>query len=207
MIARRLFGISVFIVFLSGAVVSALFMRHAGRIIQDQVERRGRILLQAVVKQALDSMRRGDFDAGLDGVVRSLKQDPDVDIAIVVDSDGNILAHSNAAKKGSKLFLSLWDQDVMKSSTPKIRYDKENARYIIGVAIQGPRSFQEGGVQLSMPTGASAISLGAVYVGLSQAKIERQIQKTMVFTAASLAVMVLIAAVLVTIFTKRSYAR
>ncbi|MBI2071316.1 MAG: HAMP domain-containing protein [Elusimicrobia bacterium] len=203
MIGRRFIALAIVMVGVAGSVVAGLFVRHAGEIIQEQIEHRGRILLQAVAKQAMEAIRHGDFGAGLEGVVRSLKLDPDVDIAIVVDSEGNILAHSDEKKKGSKLFLSLWDQDVMKSAVPMIRHDKSNARYIIGMAIQGPRSFREGDIELMLPTGQSAISLGAIYVGLSEAKIREHINQTILFVAASLGAIVLGASVIVALFTKR----
>ncbi len=203
MIARRLIALSVVIICLTGAVVTAVFYRHVSQVIQELVERRGKILLQAVAKQALESMHKGDFDAGLEGVVRSLQQDPDVSIVIVIDGEGTVLSHSESSKKGGKMFLSLWDQDVLKSATPMIRYDKENARYIIGMAIQGPRSYEQDGVSLSLPSGDSGFSLGAIYVGLSAEKIKAQIQRTMNFIVVSLGAIVIAATIALIIFTKK----
>ncbi|MBI4062917.1 MAG: HAMP domain-containing protein [Elusimicrobia bacterium] len=202
MIGRRLILFSIFTVFLTGALVSGLFIRHARFVIQEQMEKRGKILLQAVGKQTLGAIGRGDTDGGLQGVVRSLKQDPDVDAAIITDSDGRIMAHSDPLKKGSRLFLTLWDQQVMKSDVPLVRYDQENARYIIGLAIQGPRSFQEGNLELSLPSGGSTISFGAIYVSLSEAKIRQNTEKTSFFVAVSLAGAVSVACVLVALFTR-----
>lgn len=203
MIARRLIALSFFIICLTGTVVTAVFYLHVSRVIQGLVERRGQLLLQAVAKQALEAIRRGDFDTGLEGVVKSLQQDPDVSSAIVIDGEGTILAHTDSSKSGSKLFLSLWDQEVLKSNKPMIRYDRDNARYIIGMAILGPRSFEEGGVSLSLPTGSSGISLGAIYVSLSEQKIRNQIQKTMKLIVVSLAVIVVAAVIVLIIFTKK----
>jgi len=203
MIRRRLMIFSIAMVFLAGAVVSLLFIRHARSVIQEQMEKRGKILLKAVAKQTLDAFKIGDTERSLQGVVRSLKQDPDVDTAIIVDSDGLILSHSDQDKIGRKLFLTLWDQEVMKKDIPMVRYDANGARYIIGLSIQGPRSFQEGNIELSLPAGGSGISLGAIYVSLSEAKIRENAKKTTVFVAASLGAVMILAWFFVILFSRR----
>src|SRR3989338_3812906 len=157
-IAKRLLLFTLLLVFSVTIVVGGLFARHAQKIIQDQVEKRGAILVQAVTKQALDSIRQGNTD--LQGVIQSLHHDPDVEIAIVVDTAGTILAHTDPRRAKKKLFLTLWDQEVMKSSKPLIQFDTLNNRYVIGLALQGPKAFIQEGAELAFPVAKSSMSLG-----------------------------------------------
>ncbi|MBI4368671.1 MAG: HAMP domain-containing protein [Elusimicrobia bacterium] len=203
MIARRLILLTIAVVCAAGLFASVIFYFLAGRVIQDQVEKRGKLLLQAVAKQALETFRKGDFENGFKGVVRSLKLDADVSTVIIIDGEGSIIGHSEPEKIGQKLFLSSWDQEVLKSATPLIRYDSKNARYIIGMAIEGPRSYSDGGTELSLPSGASGISLGAMYLGLSQENINLQIAQTVYVVVASIGILVIIACVVMVAVTKK----
>lgn len=203
MILQKLIGLTIFIVCLAGLIVSSMFLYHVHGITRQEIQNRGKILVKAVIKKALDSIRQGDFKDGLAGVIKSLHVDPDVEIAMVVDAQGNILAHTHEKARGQKLFLTLWDQEVFKSPEPLMRFDSDNNRYIIGMAIEGPRSFSAGGHETVLPTGASLISLGAIYIGISQERISAHMRKTMGFVAVSLLGVLGLASIITGILTRK----
>lgn len=203
---RRFIILTATIVFVVGFAVSLLFIHHAKGIIKSEIERRGSILVKAVAKSAIEAFQTPDLERNLEGVIKSLEQDPDVAIAMVIGTDGRILAHSDSQKVSRLLFLSQWEQGVFKSSEPKIRFDPQANRYLIGLAIFGPRSYQEGSSKLVIPTGESAISLGAIFIGVSQDRISKRTKETIKFVLLSLSGL-LVATLIASILTTRRIIR
>jgi len=203
LIVKRLLLLSTVIVCTVGLVVSLLFIHRAKEIIKSEIEQRGTILIRAVAKQALSAIQSNYNAIALEGVIKSIQQDPDVNMAMVIDTDGRILAHSDPKKISSKLYISQWEQEVMEASAPKLRFDAQINRYLVGLAITGPRSYQEGKTELSLPTGQSALTLGAIFIGLSPDRIQKRMQETIRFVLASLAGLLIAALILSAIVTTR----
>jgi PAS domain S-box-containing protein len=155
---------AVLVTILLMATVMAVVERRQRAAVIEEVQRRGTVLAESLASMATGPLLLYNFTALEQAVARLDAQADDVTYAVVVDAEGVVAAHSRAAHR-------VGDRDPDEAAARALAAD--------GLLIQEVHDARgEALYEFAVPILVERQRWGTVRVGLSRARMERQIART-----------------------------